>query len=87
MKTVKQRLQWVRDIQVQGEVNLDAISIAVERDVNIFSKVESKGSIYRENKVGPRTGPWGTPQWIWAEEEKYCLIATEKVLSERSDLN
>lgn len=30
--------------------------------------IESKGSIYKTNKMGPKMEPWGTPQMMGAED-------------------
>jgi len=38
------------------------------------------GSIYKENKIGPRIEPWGTPQKRGAADEEYSPIITEKLL-------
>lgn len=48
-----------------------------------FLRRNPKDSMYKENRVGPKTDPWGTPQQIGAKEVEYCPIVTEKDLSDR----
>lgn len=52
-----------------------------------FLKIDPKGSMCKDNTAGPTTDPCGTSQLTGTEEEQYSLIATEKDLSDRYDLN
>lgn len=56
-------MRWRKPLNhlVSVEIQLYIICIAVIRDV-LFRKM------YKENKVGATTDPWGTPQVIVAEE-------------------
>ena len=46
-----------------------------------FSKIEPRGSIYKENNRGPKIDPWGIPHLIGADLEELLPILTEKDLS------
>lgn len=49
-------LQFDRGIQFQGEEKLDIISITVKGNV-VFPEIYPKGSMYKENRAGPKTDP------------------------------
>ncbi len=52
-----------------------------------FLKMSPKGSIYKENNIGPNMDPWGTPQESGAADEENSPRWTEKLLSVRYDWN
>lgn len=49
--------------------------------------MDPKGSKYKENRVGARTDPCGTPQDSLRNDEVKFPILTEKVLFVRKALN
>lgn len=61
--------------------NSYVISIAVEWNFK-NPKIKPKGSMYKENKIGPKRDPCGIPQAMIAEEDEEFPIKKEKDLSE-----
>ena len=49
--------------------------------------IELIGLVERENRIGPRTEPWGTPYWNAAGCKSVLPTLTECVLPDRYDLN
>jgi len=49
--------------------------------------IDPNGSMYNENKIGPRMEPCGTPQEREAQEEDKSPIIIEKVLFDKYDIN
>ncbi len=43
----------------------------------VFKKIDPRGSIYNENKIGPITEPWGTPQVTGTVDETKLPYFTE----------
>lgn len=50
-------------------------------------KREPSGRISRENRIGPRTEPWGTSHVSQADKERYWSMATEKLVSDKWEVN
>lgn len=48
-----------------------------------FLKIEPRGNIYKENKMGPITEPWGTPQVTGTAVETKLPYFTENYLFDR----
>ncbi len=60
------------------------MSLALKwKDMPYFPRMEHKGSMYTEKRIGPSMEPWGTPHGREAEEELTSLRQTEKLLSAR----
>ena len=51
----------------------------------LFDVESSKSFIFRRNKVGAKTDPWGTPAFIWCQEEWDQSRITLNFLSVRND--
>lgn len=45
-----------------------------------FLKIDPVGSIYNENKIGPKMDPWGIPHVRGAVDDVNSPKATEKLL-------
>lgn len=48
-----------------------------------FLKTDPKGSIYKENQMGPRIESWGTPQLRGAEADKNSPWLTKTSINEQ----
>jgi len=60
--TVVQNRQFVSLIWLKRDVQLNIICVAVIRNSFDLLIISPRGRIYKENKIGPKTKPWGTPQ-------------------------
>ncbi len=52
----------------------------MKNDTLCLLKIEPNGSIYKENKMGARIEPWGTPQVNPDLDDEHPSTQTEKVL-------
>jgi len=46
-----------------------------------LEKIAYNGSMYKENKTGPKIEPWGTPYLTGSRGDEKLPISTEKVRS------
>ena len=80
---------WIIALTFDGLLELyNCVSSAYSWcDTGWLPITHERGWVYMMKRIGKKTKPWQTPQWIVAEEDSLPSIDTVCVLPERYDLN
>ena len=69
---------------LEGHIDLCHLHIY---EIQRFFKISARGSVYNENRIGPRTEPWGTPNFKAHYFDFVLFISTHCCLISRYDFN